>query len=42
MINSKIVRTDYKYDIEEVLFDWNKIKAKLQQYHWYQGTQTCL
>ena len=42
MINSKIVRTDYKYDIEEVLFDWNKIKAKLQQYDWYQGTQTCL
>ena len=42
MTDSKILRTDYKYDIDEVLLEWEKIKAKLQHSHWYQGTQTCL
>ena len=42
MTDSKILRTDYKYDIDEVLLEWEKIKVKLQHSHWYKGTQTSL
>jgi len=37
MTDSKILRTDYKYDIDEVLLEWEKIKVKLQHSHWYTG-----